>query len=82
MIFHHLTTQHWRTNSCECWRQTYEAVERSVVDATGFFTVTETFGANRDDVSVWEITGFLFVDFRRRIEHCVVIRASVARFLL
>ena len=31
-----LTTRHWRINSRGCWRQTHEAVERSVVDSTGF----------------------------------------------
>ena len=40
-----------------------------------------TFGANNDDVSVWELVGFLLDGFRRRSELCVVIRANVAPFL-
>ena len=33
------------------------------------------------DVSVWELTGLLLVDFRRRFELCVVIHANAAQFL-
>merc|ERR1712135_180095 len=49
----------------------HDALERSVVDPTGFFTdetwleqhfcATETFGADSDDVSVWELVGLLLV---------------------
>ena len=41
----------------------------------------ETFSADRNDVSVWELLGLLLVDFRREFELCVVIRAKAAQFL-
>ena len=45
------------------------------VDAMG------TFSADRNHVSVWELIGFLLVDFRRGFEPCVVIRVKAAQFL-
>ena len=41
----------------------------------------ETFGADSDEVSVWELTGLLLVGFRRRFELRVVVHANVAQFL-
>ena len=44
--------------------------------------VTETFGAERDDVTVWEFAGLILVGtFRGRFELCVVVKRHVAKFL-
>ena len=63
-------------------RSHFMMLERSAVDSAGTFT-SETWlktllrsgnvGANSDDVSVWELIGFL------RFELCVVIRANIAK---
>ena len=60
------------------------------MESAGFFTSgvwlephfrsTETFNANIDDVSVWELAGLLLVNYRSR-ELCVVIHAKLAQFL-
>ena len=43
---------------------------------------TETIGAERDDVSVWELVGLvLVVTSRDRFELCVVVKRHVAKFL-
>ena len=42
------------------------------------FRATETFGANSDDVPVWELAGLLLVS---RFELCVVIHTDAAQFL-
>ena len=77
----HLTTRHWRSSPCGC-------LERSDVDSAcsfsgeawleQLFRATETFGANSDDVPVWELAGLLLVS---RFELCVVIHTNVAQFL-
>ena len=41
----------------------------------------ETFGGDRDDVSVWELEGLRLVNFRNRIELCVVTQTNAARLL-
>ena len=41
----------------------------------------ETFGADRDDVSVWELVGLLLVKFRNRFVLCVVIQTNVGQIL-
>ena len=41
----------------------------------------ETFSADINEVSVWELKGLHLVGFRRRLELCVVIHANVAQFL-
>ena len=46
------------------------AVQRNLAGIT--LHATETFGANNDDVSVWELVG---------LELCVAIQTNVARFL-
>ena len=43
------------------------------------YHATETPGADRDDVSVWELVGLLLVKFRDRFVHCVVIHTDVAQ---
>ena len=45
-----------------------------------YIDATETFSADRGDVSVSEPIGLILVDFRRRFDLCVVIRADVAQF--
>ena len=65
-----------------------DVVERSVVESVGFFTgetwlesnvhAMETFSADSDEVSVWELKDLLLVG---RLELCVVIHANVAQFL-
>ena len=72
----HLTARHCRTTPNGRPRHAHEAAERSVVESTGFFTATETFGANSDDVSVWEHAGFLFAG---RFELCVAIHTTVVQ---
>ena len=47
-----------------------------------YINAMETLGAINDDVSVWELVGLVLVDFRRRFELCVVIRAKAAQFSL
>ena len=43
---------------------------------------TETFGAERDDVFVWELVGLISVGtFRGRFELSVVVTRHVAKFL-
>ena len=66
-------------------------LERSVVESAGFFAeetwleqyvdAMETCGTDRNDLSVWELKGFLLVGLRRRFEPSVVIHATVAQFL-
>ena len=80
-----LTARHWRTTHCGCKRR------RSVEDSTGFNAnetgwkntrETETFGADSDDVSVWEhVCRILVGTFCGRIEPCVVDKRNVAKFL-
>ena len=38
-------------------------------------------GADRDDVSVWELVGLLLVEFRNRFVLCVVIQTNVGQIL-
>ena len=46
------------------------------------FHATETLGADRDDVSVWELVGLILVGtFRGQFELCVVVKRNVAKFL-
>ena len=40
------------------------------------FHATETFGTDSDDVYVWKLFGPVLVDFRRRLELCVVIHTK------
>ena len=42
-------------------------------------SATKTFGADGDEVFVWELVGLLLVHFRGRFVHCVVIRAEAAQ---
>ena len=46
-----------------------------------YIDATETFSADRHDVSVWELISLDLVDFRRRFELCFAIRAKAAQFL-
>ena len=45
------------------------------------FHVMETFSADSDDVSVWELVGLLPVGIRNRFELCVENTSNVAQFL-
>ena len=45
------------------------------------FHAMETYNADSDEVSVWELKGLLLVGIRCRLELCVVIRAKAALFL-
>ena len=57
-----------------------DVLERSVVEQ--HFHATETFGADRDDVSVWELVGLILVGtFRGRFELCVAVKRHVAKVL-
>ena len=45
------------------------------------FITMETPGADRDDVSVWELVGLLLVKFRNRFALCVVFQTNVGQIL-
>ena len=46
------------------------------------FHATETPGADREDVSVWELVGLILVGtFRGKFELCVEVKRNVAKFL-
>ena len=57
-----------------------DVLERSVVEQ--HFHATETPGADRDEVSVWELVGILVGTFRGRFELCVAVKRHVAKFSL
>ena len=78
-----LATRHLRKLLAEVHVTLHAALERSVEDSTGLNAnetgrkntrVTDTFGAERDDVSVWELIGLNLVGtFRGRFELIVVV---------
>ena len=82
----HLTTRHWRTHSCGGQRLTSSGKKcrgsrwllywRNLAGTT--LRATETFGANSENVSVWELAEGLLVSCRSRFELCGVIHANDA----